>query len=58
MRRMLCCICHDPLGTAIIGDMAVEALVCGHSFHSVCISRHFAAQKIGGTVQELVQGGL
>jgi len=42
---ILCAICHDPLGSLRTGDMAVEALVCGHSFHSVCISRHFATQK-------------
>ena len=38
---LLCAICHDALGSLSTGDLAVESLGCGHSFHSLCVSNTF-----------------
>ena len=56
---IVCAIYHDPLGTVITGDLAVESLSCGHSFHCVCVFHNILLFRgRGGTVQELVQEGL
>jgi hypothetical protein len=38
---ILCAICHEVLGSLSTGDLAVESLGCGHSFHSLCVSNTF-----------------
>ena len=40
----ICCICHDVL---IQSGMEVEALTCGHVFHSECLAQ---CRDVGGFV--------